>query len=319
MGSPRISSYTAGDECDVAAALNAAYATLRELPRLDVEGEEYPDLRPEDLARELDRGESWADGTFLARVDGRPVAAVLTAAHREAQRCRIRRLGTHPAHVRRGYGAGLLRAVEDAARRAGMRRLEAAHPVDSRSASATRLLESYGFVRPNPEQQNVTMVLDLNAYGPTVPVLPAGYAIRAFRPGEEAQWVALKNRVFGEGATVEWFWERFRGRPNFDPASWFVAERDGELVGMAGVITWYDDEALARPRGAVLEWVGVVEEARGQGLGAALVRACLNYARPRRPEPLILITQPFRTAAVALYRKLGFEVAREHRAYTKDL
>jgi len=319
METLRLAAYQPGDERDLAAVLNAAYGTLRELPRLDVEGDEHPDLRPDDLAPALAEGRLWPAGSVVARMAGTPVTAALMELDADAQRGVVRRLGTHPAHWGRGCAREVLRAVEAAARQAGVKRLEVAHAVDSRRPAGSRLLEHHGFARPNPEGEHITMVLDLEAYQPLAPTLPAGYTIRSFRRGEEPRWVALKNRVFDDGATVEWFAQRFGNLPNFDPASWFIAERRGEWVGMASVITWYDDGALARPRGAVIEWVGVVEEERGRGLGEGLMRTCLNVAHASRPWPLILITQPFRQPAVALYRKLGFEIAREHRVYAKNL
>ncbi len=83
------------------------------------------------------------------------------------------------------------------------------------------------------------------------------------------------------------------------------ASEDGKLVGMAG---FYRDQGLkTRHKGHV--WgVYVTPGARGKGLGRALMQKVLERARTVSGVERILISvTSTQTAAVDLYRSLGFE------------
>ncbi|CAN6310585.1 unnamed protein product [Urochloa humidicola] len=54
--------------------------------------------------------------------------------------------------------------------------------------------------------------------------------------------------------------------------------------------------------------LAVRENCRRQGHGEALLRAAVEKCRGRRVQRVILHVDPARTAAVALYRKAGFQV-----------
>ncbi|RLN19195.1 putative ribosomal-protein-alanine acetyltransferase [Panicum miliaceum] len=54
--------------------------------------------------------------------------------------------------------------------------------------------------------------------------------------------------------------------------------------------------------------LAVRESCRRQGDGEALLRAAVERCRGRRVQRVILHVDPARTAAVALYRKAGFQV-----------
>jgi len=90
-------------------------------------------------------------------------------------------------------------------------------------------------------------------------------------------------------------------------------------VGITGAIVWFGNEAMTRPSGALVEWVGVVPEERGKNLGEALLVAALNYLKGRNVYPNCLVTQPFRKAAIGLYEKLGYQTVREMTFYAKQL
>jgi predicted N-acetyltransferase YhbS/mannose-6-phosphate isomerase-like protein (cupin superfamily) len=89
-----------------------------------------------------------------------------------------------------------------------------------------------------------------------------------------------------------------------------VATDGGRVVG---TVTFYADagqEGFGGPAGwAGLRALGVEPAARGQGIGQALVRACLERARAGGAPVLCLHTAEFMTAAVAMYERLGFRRA----------
>jgi GNAT superfamily N-acetyltransferase len=89
-----------------------------------------------------------------------------------------------------------------------------------------------------------------------------------------------------------------------------VAEVGGRVVG---TVTFYPDaaaEGLGWPAGwAGLRALGVEPEARGQGVGRALMEACRRRAEDGGAEVLCLHTDQFMTAAVAIYTAMGFRRA----------
>jgi ribosomal protein S18 acetylase RimI-like enzyme len=120
---------------------------------------------------------------------------------------------------------------------------------------------------------------------------------------EPAAWVGLA------GAVHEALRER---RPG---VHWIVAELEGRLVGSVmlyppavrayGGLT---DEPLAAPE---LRLLSVRPEARGTGIGEALVRECVRRAREMGAAELGLHTSRSMEAAIRMYERLGFERAPE--------
>jgi GNAT superfamily N-acetyltransferase len=112
-----------------------------------------------------------------------------------------------------------------------------------------------------------------------------------------------------------------------DPAEWlrctrrvgaWVAERDGYPVGHvvlrhprpepggdAPVALWSATTGQPADRAAVLVRLFVVPDARGTGLGSALVTAACAAAADRRLHPVLDVADANR-AAVRLYQRLGW-------------
>jgi ribosomal protein S18 acetylase RimI-like enzyme len=78
----------------------------------------------------------------------------------------------------------------------------------------------------------------------------------------------------------------------------FVAELDGTPVGLS----WVKMEGVT----ASLYQVWVAPEARGRGIGAALLDAAITWARARRAQALHLGVTAGDGAAARLYRRTGF-------------
>lgn len=93
----------------------------------------------------------------------------------------------------------------------------------------------------------------------------------------------------------------------------FAAWIDERIVGVLTLV-WYD---VPSARKAWVEDVVVDASVRGCGVGEALTRAALAHASAIGAEKVSLTSAPHRTAAHALYRKVGFEmVATTVFAYT---
>jgi L-phenylalanine/L-methionine N-acetyltransferase len=91
-----------------------------------------------------------------------------------------------------------------------------------------------------------------------------------------------------------------------------VAERGGEVVGNAGV---HPAQHVRRRHTAGIG-MAVAREAQGQGVGTALMAAIVdwadNWVQLLRLE---LTVYTDNSAALALYRKFGFEIEGTHRAF----
>lgn len=85
---------------------------------------------------------------------------------------------------------------------------------------------------------------------------------------------------------------------------------DGSILG-AATLTVYLVPTGTR---AIIEDVIVDGAARGQGIGEALVRRCLEIAREKGAPAVTLTSNPKREAANRLYQRMGFH-RRETNAY----
>jgi len=84
----------------------------------------------------------------------------------------------------------------------------------------------------------------------------------------------------------------------------FVAERDGRWLGIVTGLA-RDPDVPHDPRPELVAMF-VCPEARGSGLGGALVDAVVGWARERRAAGLTLWVTATNTRALALYTRHGF-------------
>ncbi|MEU9886276.1 GNAT family N-acetyltransferase [Sphaerisporangium sp. NPDC051011] len=86
-----------------------------------------------------------------------------------------------------------------------------------------------------------------------------------------------------------------------------VAVDDDRLLGTIMLDLWHAGSEVARgPEEAEIRGLAVAPEARGRGVGGALVRAVVDRARRRGARSLLLSTQPAMTSARRVYVAEGF-------------
>jgi mycothiol synthase len=137
------------------------------------------------------------------------------------------------------------------------------------------------------------------------PAVPAGVTLRAFVPGrDENEWLRVNGRAFAshpeQGAWTRSDLAVREKEAWFDPAGFFLAERDGHVVGFH----WTKVDGSGPGEVYV---VGVDPDEQGTGLGRALTLTGLRYLRDERRLPEVtLYVDESNTAAIHMYSRLGF-------------
>lgn len=151
------------------------------------------------------------------------------------------------------------------------------------------------------------------------PAWPDGVEVRTYRAEDAARLNALLDEAYSAWddtyipRPLEVWLDDMTAHDDFDPALWFLAERDGTLVGCA--LHW----AVDRGDGWLKDLV-VRADQRGTGLGKALVHHGLRESALRGAERVGLkvdSTNP--TGAVQLYERTGFEIERRYAIWVKQL
>ena len=105
---------------------------------------------------------------------------------------------------------------------------------------------------------------------------------------------------------------------NFDPRRerCWIAEIDGQNVGHIFLVKYPSQPHIAR-----LRLLFVEPCARGKGLGDALVKECVRFARAAGYRKIVLWTQSILTAAHRIYERAGFRLVKEepHHSFGHDL
>ena len=212
-------------------------------------------------------------------------------------------LVVHPRHRLRGYGSALLAAAMEIAGGRGARFW--AHGDEP---AARAFAEKNGFARVRVLWQ---MRRSLAAALPDAP-LPAGVTLRHFRPGgDEKAWLAVNSRAFAHHPEQgRWTGNDLRMReeePWFDPAGFLLAvDIEDTLLGFHW--TKVHPESGDEPAIGEIYVLGIDPDGHRKGLGRALSVAGLAYLAGRGLDAAMLYVDESNTAAVGLYRSLGFEI-----------
>jgi mycothiol synthase len=171
--------------------------------------------------------------------------------------------------------------------------------------AAIRLAASAGFERTRSLwQMRLSLQSSLGE-----PKLADGVTVRAFQVGQdEDAWIRLNATAFAhhpeQGGWTREDLDLREQEPWFDPAGFFLAERDGRLVGFH----WTKVHAPADSRDAIGEVyvVGIDPGERGTGLGRALTVVGLRHLQDQGLAEVMLYVDEENTPAIKLYESLGF-------------
>ena len=204
----------------------------------------------------------------------------------------------HPARRRQGLGTALARALVTAT---GERPLRVWAHGDLPAAAA--LARSAGFERFRALWQLRRSLAD------PVPAatFPPGTTLRTFRVGQdEDEWLRLNSKAFAkhpeQGSWTRRDLELREAEPWFDPDGFFIAERDGAMVGFHWTkVHRTEDGGLGE-----VYVVGVDPAAHGGGIGRSLTLAGLGYLRERGLGQVMLYADEDNVPAIGMYQDLGF-------------
>lgn len=137
-----------------------------------------------------------------------------------------------------------------------------------------------------------------------------GIIVRHIEPRDNAAMALIIRNALSEfGAnkpgtvyyddSTDHLYELFLAEPL---SEYFVAEKDGVLIGGAGI---YPTDAL--PAGTCeLVKMYLSPAARGLGLGRSMINRCMEAAKAKGFQQIYLETMPELKKAVSVYEKFGF-------------
>ncbi|MFF5159044.1 mycothiol synthase [Streptomyces sp. NPDC000348] len=205
-------------------------------------------------------------------------------------------LVVHPSHRGNGHG----RALGSALLAVSGKRLRVwAHGGHS---AARHLAQVLGLTLFRELRQMRRPLADLDLPDP---VLPEGVTVRTFVPGrDDAAWLALNAAAFAhhpeQGALTQRDLDDRKAEAWFDPEGFFLAEKDGRLVG------FHWTKVHAAERLGEVYVLGVSPDAQGGGLGRSLTTIGLRHLAGRGLPTAMLYVDADNKAAVSVYERLGF-------------
>ncbi|MBK8903927.1 MAG: GNAT family N-acetyltransferase [Anaerolineaceae bacterium] len=133
-------------------------------------------------------------------------------------------------------------------------------------------------------------------------VLPPGYRLRTYQPGDE-------RRFFEVMALAGWTgWDEERLKPwlfRMLPQGWFMVVTEAEDLIVATAMATHDHTWL-RPFSGEVGWVAGDPAHKGRGLGTAVVAAVTARFIEIGYPSIHLFTEHYRLAALNIYLRLGY-------------
>jgi mycothiol synthase len=205
-------------------------------------------------------------------------------------------LVVHPGHRGRGHGRALGTTVLDAS---GKRLRMWAHGGKS---AARHMAQVLGLTLFRELRQ---LRRPLSPQGIPEPVYPPGVTVRTFVPGQDdAAWLAVNAAAFAhhpeQGSLAQRDLDDRKAEPWFDPKGFFLAEREGEIIG------FHWTKVHAEEQLGEVYVVGIRPDAQGGGLGKALTATGLRHLAAQGLPTAMLYVDADNPAALRVYEQMGF-------------
>lgn len=151
---------------------------------------------------------------------------------------------------------------------------------------------------------------------------------RPFVPGtDDEHWLAVNNRAFADHAEQGgWTEATFCQRQEedwFDASGFRMYERDGRLAGFCWTKVHRSGHDASDPLhpgdDGEIYVIAVDPDFHGLGLGSELTLAGLDHLAEKGITSALLYVDAANEGAVAMYKKLGFEVAATNAAFAADV
>jgi mycothiol synthase len=150
-----------------------------------------------------------------------------------------------------------------------------------------------------------------------LPAAPSTLRVRAFTDADADAFLAVNNRAFAwhpeQGNMTREGLARRQAEPWYDPRGFLLHERGGRLAGFCW--TKVHPPSAHDPALGEIYAIAVDPDFHGQGLGAPLTLAGLQWLAARGPRTGMLYVEHDNHAAVATYRRIGFTLHHADRAY----
>jgi len=135
--------------------------------------------------------------------------------------------------------------------------------------------------------------------------LPAEFALRWYRPGDEAHWLSIHRRADQYNPiTPDTFAQQFGADfEQLGQRQAYLIGPDQEVIGTGAA--WFDNNFGGTRIGRV-HWVAIVPEYQGRGLSKPLMCAVCRRLHELGHGRAYLTTSAARARAIQLYLRFGF-------------
>ncbi len=135
--------------------------------------------------------------------------------------------------------------------------------------------------------------------------LPAGFSLRWYRRGDEANWLRIDTLANPESPCAPDFFGRCFGADHdlLAQRQCYLLNGSGEAIGTASA--WFDDNFQGARIGRI-HYVAVIPEFQGRGLSKPLMTVVCQRLRELGHDRAYLATSTARIPAINLYLAFGF-------------